>query len=253
LLTACSSNPSSPSSDTTSSAETEQTTETSTETTEPIETEPITVSLEGKNIVWLGSSVTVGAANNNVSMADYLADDTGCKSYKYAVSGTTLVDNDGGSYISRMKNIRKNQKCDYFICQLSTNDATQNKPLGTVSDSFDIDSFDTSTICGAIEYIIAYAKDRWNCPIAFYTNPPYSSDAYQKMVDALLQIQEKWGIYVLDMWNDPDIASMTRRQLAKYMSDSIHPNQAGYQKWWTPLFREFLETTLVQWQADQTA
>ncbi|MGM9680616.1 MAG: SGNH/GDSL hydrolase family protein [Eubacteriales bacterium] len=218
-------------------------------TAEPIPTEPEKVSLEGKTIVWLGSSVTYGSATGGVSMVDYLHESTGCICWKYAVSGTTLVDNNTNSYVSRMKSIRtRPATADYFICQLSTNDATQNKPLGEISDSFDMDDFDTQTVCGAIEYIIAYIKDKYDCPIAFYTGPRYNSAAYQKMVDALLEIQKKWGIYVIDFWNDPDFAALSAREqskwLSKYMADDIHPNALGYEEWWTPVFEEFISTTI---------
>lgn len=50
-----------------------------------------------------------------------------------AVSGTTLVDEDKTSYVSRLKKIDEDST-DLFICQLSTNDASQNKPLGTISE-----------------------------------------------------------------------------------------------------------------------
>ena len=225
---------------------------TSQTTAAPEPTTPQRVSLEGKRIVWLGSSVTYGSATGGKSMVEYLAETTGCRSYKYAVSGTTLVDNDSGSYVSRLKNAARKQgkNCDYFICQLSTNDASQNKPLGTVSESFEMDDFDTQTVCGAIEYIIAFAKKKWNCTIAFYTGPRYNSPAYQKMVDALLEIQKKWNIQVLDFWNDPDFLAMSAREqqqwLAKYMSDDIHPNAKGYEEWWTPAFEEFISTTYGQ-------
>lgn len=46
---------------------------------------------------------------------------------------------------------------DLFICQLSTNDATGRKPLGKIADSRDMNFFDTKTVAGAIEFIIAYA------------------------------------------------------------------------------------------------
>ncbi len=215
----------------------------------PAPTTPEKVSLEGKIIYWLGSSVTYGSANNGRSMVDMLREKAGCQCVKYAVSGTTLVDNDSNSYVSRMKaSSKRTRKADYFICQLSTNDASQNKPLGSVSDSFNMEDFDTKTICGAIEYIIAYAKETWKCPVAFYTGPRYNSASYQAMVDALLQIQEKWGIYVLDFWNDPEFLAMNpaqqRKFLQQYMADDIHPNAKGYEEWWTPAFEEFISTTI---------
>ncbi len=220
-----------------------------TTTAEPKKSEP-EISLEGKTIVWLGSSVTYGHANRGESMAEYLERSAHCISAKYAVSGTTLVDNGDNSYISRMKKIPTDQKCDYFICQLSTNDATQKKPLGKISDSFDIDSFDTSTVCGAIEYVIAYAKERFGCPVAFYTNPPYDSAEYRRMVSSMLKIKEKWGIEVLDLWNNEDLAAMSREErdafLKRNMADSIHPNALGYRRWLTPIFEEFIKKTIVK-------
>ena len=40
-----------------------------------------------------------------------------------------------------MKTLDRSIKADAFVCQLSTNDATQEKPLGRIADGFDIDSF----------------------------------------------------------------------------------------------------------------
>ncbi len=81
------------------------------------------------------------------------------------------------SYIERMRDrLDPKQQVDLFICQLSTNDATRNSPLGEISESRDLESFDVETVCGAIEYIIAYAKETWHCPVMFYTNPKYDSE-----------------------------------------------------------------------------
>ncbi len=107
--------------------------------------------LTGKRIVCLGSSVTYGALAMGVSFADYLGIRDGCEIVKEAVSGTTLVDNGPDSYISRMKRMSVEGPIDLFLCQLSTNDASQAKPLGTVTDSRDIAAFDTGTVAGAIE------------------------------------------------------------------------------------------------------
>lgn len=206
------------------------------------------VSLEGKTIVWVGSSLTYGYANNGISMVDYLEETTHCICAKYAVSGTTLVDKDEESYISRLKKIPSDQKCDYFICQLSTNDATQQLPIGDISDSFDIDSFDTQTVCGAIEYVIAYAKERFDCPIAFYTAPRYWSSPYKKMAAKMLLIKEKWGIELLDLWNNEELMVMSEEDrtafLKHYMADSVHPNELGYKEWLTPIFEEFFKSTI---------
>ncbi len=196
--------------------------------------------LTGKRIVFLGSSVTYGASSKGVSFADYISVRNNCEIIKEAVSGTTLVDNGQSSYIARLKKMDENAAVDFFVCQLSTNDATQNKPLGNVSDSMNMADFDTSTVAGAVEYIIAYAKQTWDCPVLFYTNPQYDSEQYETMVVLLQQIAEKWDIIVIDMWNDADFNVLTEEQRALYMADGIHPTQAGYLEWWTPYIEKYL-------------
>ena len=196
--------------------------------------------LDGKRIAFLGSSVTYGASSKGVSFADYISVRNNCEIIKEAVSGTTLVDNGQSSYISRLKKMDKDAVVDLFVCQLSTNDATQNKPLGNVSESMDLADLDTSTVAGAVEYIIAYAKQTWNCPVLFYTNPKYDSEQYKAMAELLQQIAEKWDITVIDMWNDAEYNVLTGEQRALYMADGIHPTQAGYLEWWTPYIEKYL-------------
>lgn len=199
--------------------------------------------LKNKNIVFLGSSVTYGASSMGVSFADYIGAMNDCNIIKEAVSGTTLVDEGVDSYILRLNKI-DTQNADIFVCQLSTNDATQKKPLGEINNSENINDFDTKTVAGAIEYIIAYAKDKWDCPVVFYTNPKYDSANYQAMVDLLLEIQKKWNIEIIDMWNDVDFNNITDEQKSLYMADSIHPTQAGYLEWWTPVFENKLKEVI---------
>ncbi len=110
--------------------------------------------INGKTVIFLGSSVTFGYGSLGVSFADFLEKTDGITAVKEAVSGTTLVDIKSNSYVSRMKKIDKNIKADAFVCQLSTNDATKEMPLGVISDSFNMNDFDTQTVAGAIEYMM---------------------------------------------------------------------------------------------------
>ena len=158
-----------------------------------------------------------------------------CNVVKEAVSGTTLSTTSPNSYVKRLDKI-KAQSADLFVCQLSTNDASQKKPLGKISDSERMEDFDTDTVAGAMEYIIAYAKDKWNCPVAFYTNPKYDSTEYAAMVELLYQIRDKWGISVIDLWTE--LPEITEEERALYMADAIHPTRAGYLEWWTPVMEK---------------
>ena len=199
--------------------------------------------LSGKTIIFLGSSVTYGSESKGESFVDYLQKRDGIIPIKQALSGTTLVDEDvrgRASYIKRLKTIDKNIKADGFVCQLSTNDATMRKPLGTLSDSYNLNDFNTKTIMGAIEYIIAYARYIWNCPIIFYTGTKYASVRYEKMINVLYDIQRKWDIKIIDLWNDEKMNNISKEEYNLYMVNSIHPSRAGYREWWTPKFEEKL-------------
>ena len=200
--------------------------------------------IRGKTVIFLGSSVTYGSASKGESFADFLEKKDGITAVKEAVSGTTLVDNGEKSYVSRMKTIDQGIVADAFICQLSTNDATKKKPLGIVSDSYSMNDFDTKTVAGAIEYIIAYVKETWNCPVIFYTGTKYDSEYYGKMVDLLLQIQNKWDIGVIDLWNDAEMNAVSSEDYKLYMANGIHPTRAGYRDWWMPKFEEYLYGTI---------
>lgn len=204
----------------------------SVETVEKLNDSP----LDGMNICYLGSSVTYGASSLQESFVEFIAKRNGTTYVKEAVSGTTLVTTGagGGSYVTRMKKIDKNAKFDLFVCQLSTNDASQNKPLGS------IESTDTATVCGAINTIIDYVKLTWNCPVIFYTNAYYESESYSTMVTVVKEIATLKEIGVIDLYTDTAFNDITSEQRSLYMADKIHPTKAGYLEWWTPKMEQYI-------------
>lgn len=195
--------------------------------------------LKGKRIAFLGSSVTYGASSLGTSFVEYLAARNGFSYRKEAVSGTTLVDNGENSYPARMKRMDCAEEFDLFVVQLSTNDATKREPLGEIAGR-NAGNYDTSTVCGAIEYIITYVREAWGCPVVFYTNAYYESENYAAMVAALGQIEAEYGIGVIDLYTDEAFNAITDEQRSLYMADGIHPTKAGYLLWWTPEMEEYL-------------
>ncbi|MBQ3371512.1 MAG: SGNH/GDSL hydrolase family protein [Anaerolineaceae bacterium] len=194
--------------------------------------------LSGKTILWIGSSVTYGAhAGGHYSMVDAIQDrHPALICEKYAISATTLVNTGEDSYVGRLKRIPKSRTPDLIVVQLSTNDATTNKPFGEISDSTDIADFDDSTIAGAIETIIAYARDTFNCPVAFYSGSFCEKENYAEMVQLLLDIQKKWDICVVDLFHNEEMTAIYGSDLYNtYMFDEVHPTRAGYVEWWTPV------------------
>ena len=187
--------------------------------------------LAGGRIAALGSSVFAA----DPAVGEYLAIRFDTELIKEAISGTTLCDINEMSYVSRLKNIDPSAEIDLFVCQLSTNDATKGLDLGAVSDSKDIDSFDTMTVAGALEHIIAYAQTTWNCPFMIVIGSRYESPAYEAMTELVPQLQEKWGIGVIDLWHNEEINDISDDLRAAYIAaDGIHPTTEGYRLWWGP-------------------
>ena len=195
--------------------------------------------LTGKRILFLGSSVTLGTASCGVSFADYIAKRNGCEYQKEAVGGTTLVDGKE-SYLRRLKKVDKNRSFDLFICQLSTNDASQQKPLGRADDKTD------DTVLGAINAIVSYVRETWDCPVVFYTNAYFESDVYGEMVKGLKECSEKEGFGVIDLYTDEDFNAIGEEQRKLFMYDRIHPTKAGYLLWWTPKMEEYINAYLTK-------
>ena len=206
--------------------------------------------LEGKRILFLGSSVTYGSAAQGNSFADYLGKTDGVIVTKEAVSATTLVDEfsilpflmtgNGDSYVTRLQSVDENAEFDAVVVQLSTNDATMKKELGTISEGFEPSGFDTKTVTGAMEFVIWYVQETWDCPVIFYTGSYYESTEYSAMVSRLLELQEKWDIGVIDLYNDAELNSIDTETYDFYMYDKIHPTRAGYLEWWLPAIQAYL-------------
>ena len=198
-----------------------------------------------RELVFLGSSVTFGSAAGGYSMCEYVEETIKCVVSKWAVSGTTLVNNNESSYVSRLnKHIDSKEHCDIFICQLSTNDATHNSPIGEVSSSKNIELFDVNTVAGAIEYIVARVKNKWDCHIAFYTGTYYESERYQEMVKLLHKLKEKWNFEIIDLYNDLQMRNVNTDDYKRYMNDPIHPTKIGYIEWWGPKFVDYISKTV---------
>ena len=200
--------------------------------------------LEGKQILYLGSSITVGYGSINTSYADYIAKRNGTTFVKEAVSGTCLVDDQPDSYVSRLHTVDVNDKFDMFVCQLSTNDFSKFKPIGKVDDA------EPTTVCGAINHIVDYVRKTWGCTVVFYTCHNFHETRYEEMIRDLLEIAKKKKFYVIDLYNDKQFNDITDEQRKLYMADNMHPTKAGYLLWWTPAFECYLNEVATKGNMD---
>lgn len=197
--------------------------------------------LANTRIFYLGSSITYGSATGGVAFGEIIHAVTGNPYRKEAISGTNLAVTGGrtDSYAERVKNFDFTQKPDYLVVQLSTNDFSNNIPKGEVGSGTNPADFNKSTLSGAIEYIIAYAKEQCpTCKVVFYagaTKPSWSKRAdYENYIYGdFAKICEKWDIQPLDIFHT---------QYTSYdffWSDDIHPQAEGYAFGWTPLFVKY--------------
>jgi lysophospholipase L1-like esterase len=195
--------------------------------------------LRGKSVVFLGSSVTVGAFSRGQACADYLARKCGLLILKEAVSGTTLAndEHDGSSYVERLHTIPASAHVDALVCQLSTNDAWKGKSMGAIVEE---GPYDTTTVAGAMQHVVDYARTTWGCPVLFYSGTHFESDVYAQMVELLDELSEVMDVVVIDLYHDEAMRAVSPEDVALYMHDPVHPTKAGYELWWTPKFEEAL-------------
>ncbi|UQS84835.1 SGNH/GDSL hydrolase family protein [Apilactobacillus apisilvae] len=197
--------------------------------------------INGKKMVFLGSSITDGLASKGKSFVDFLNIEHGVNTIKESVSGTTLAGQEDNSYVSRMKsNLNPNEKIDIFACQLSTNDQRKNKHIGEISNSYNLDEFDINTTIGAIEYIVKYVQENWACPMVFYTCLRKPDPGYEFLRNQLFKLQKKWHFAIIDIWNSKAIKIMNHNN-PYFMADDVHPTCAGYRYGWTPIFVKDLD------------
>lgn len=215
------------------------------------ETEALpTSSLKGKKFYFLGSSVTIGFASENEAVADFLAKRNSCVCVKDAISGTTLRQSQAGdnSYVSRLQSgkiLPFETPIDGFVCQLSTNDAWDLAQYGAMiaSKKGDPAEFDPRTTLGAIQYIVAFVRMKWHCPVYFYSGSYYedlNGKNYALLVKYLQQIATQMDFSVIDLFSDPHFNALPEDLYSYFMHDSIHPFKAGYRAWWTPAFEKVL-------------
>ena len=193
-----------------------------------------------ERIAILGSSIALGHSSSEYGVGEYAKELFGVPLTKECVSGTTMSSKAPNSYIERMiKNMDKNEHFDMFICQLSTNDQWWGFEFGEIAKSCDLSDIDSTTITGAIEYIILYVKKTWNLYPVFFTSNRISGDIYKKMVDRLHELEKKYPITVIDLYSDDEFNDISDEERSIYMADSIHPTKEGYVKWWGPVMKKY--------------
>ncbi len=134
---------------------------------------------------------------------------------------------------------------DYVILHGGTNDAWDDAPIGTISDSFEFEDFDLTTYAGGLEATIYQAvKYHPEAAIGYVMNfaMPLKNSGSIPSLDKYFavgkQICEKWNIPYLDLHTTLNAETFDTNI---YTRDFVHPNAAGYNII-APLIGDWMET-----------
>ena len=172
----------------------------------------------------LGSSVTKGYANNDISFVEMLNQrrdqNITFKVIKEAINGTTLANRSKDSYLARLLSFNKDtlKDMDYILVQLSTNDLY-------LKDN-DFDSTDENSTFGAIISLINYVKKNFKAKIVFYTCFIKENKYYEKMILKLNELSKTYDFKIVDFYFDK---TLRNSEFDSLMADSIHPNDKCYE------------------------
>lgn len=213
--------------------------------------------LIGKIAVWDGDSI---CAADNDSLGGWpmrigTANHMDVKSY--AVSGATITSNTSASHwistsIDTIAEVYPN--ADYIIIDGGTNDADQLRDVEGGIGVFDADDFSTEyiaaldkdTFSGALEYVFYKMVTVWKGKHIGYVIPQKMGTGSAAVAGRITffnrarEIAAKWGIPVLDLWNDyyfnwrlsahynPNLTPDGNNEAGNLYRDGQHLTDAGY-------------------------
>lgn len=143
---------------------------------------------------------------------------------------------------------------DYVIMQGGVNDCWAT-PIGAMSNSFNLRSFDNDTFAGALEELFFYAYQHYgNAKFGYIINFRFSDDVgvdylnkMESLVEMAKNICDKWGIPYLDLFHNEELSGklkLNTDERATLIPDNIHPNAAGYEII-TPYINNWMSTVVA--------
>lgn len=194
--------------------------------------------LRGHSALFLGDSICYAADNDfyyNAGWAGRLDAINGMDTLNLSSPGASLSTVWADNRIVAQFDQTTRTDFEFIVMQGVANDASQDTPIGTLSEGFDAE-LDESTVAGGIEGLFREAKRRYpNATLGFiitYPLPLLSSGAYpdiDEYVDLLIAACEKWEIPYLDLYHDKEFYNDVLKVNSNvYLFDGVHPNGAGY-------------------------
>ena len=208
--------------------------------------------LYGKKITCTGNSIT--AATHSVPGHGYveqIADAHGMTVDNHAIWGAIIPQghpraSDGITDIGCIHDTLDdmNTDADIVIMSGSINDCeyySDTNFLGEITGDFSTE-LDLTTFYGALEDMCKKALQKWaGKPIIYVIEHRMTLDNttygqfYLKLHKAITEVMNKWGISIVDLFNDCPSLNYNNGYKAKYTTgDGTHPNYEGYERFYVP-------------------
>ena len=215
-----------------------------------------------KNVIYFGDSITSGwlGSPKGYSWVNYIQNNydlntsvnAGIADYR-----VSTYDDRNKWLVTQVRNHYNDQtQYNFIIMQGGINDMLYGTPIGTMSDSFDVNSFNQNTFIGGLETYISSVVTKWpNARIGYiitYFCPNYTErglkwdyNAHKVYYDATIKVLDKWGIKYLDLFagstEKETYTDFFKVYTREYLPDYLHLNNAGYNKV-SPYIYNFMQT-----------
>lgn len=209
--------------------------------------------LANKILFNFGDSIAAGDGNNGKGYAELFATKHNMICHDFAVGGATLGETSSNNITTQVSTaISKGITPDYILIEGGTNDiAGYNVPKGTLTNDYNVNSFDKTTTAGGLEWIIYTLKTKYpDAKIVFVSVHKMGSRDYSKQVERqgiCVDICKKWSIPIVDIFNRgnlntflPEHHKFTKPTQSQPIGDRTHPNEVGYITFYLPLIYEIL-------------
>lgn len=219
--------------------------------------------LFGKKIVLNGDSICygVGSAGGFISI---IAEQTGCIYDNNAVGGATVSYAEGSTAHIICNDVENMADDADLVCfEGGINDYWANRELGscdTTSKTRFADEVDNTTFIGALESIFRQALEKWvGVPICYViTHSILNTGIEQNTVgytckdyhDAIVTVCNKYGIPYCDLFLESGMNTAIELYKDNFTigsdgtPDGVHPNKAGYTKYYVPKIMDIFEKVI---------
>jgi hypothetical protein len=222
--------------------------------------------LIGKKVVWEGDSIAADNSWNGTGWRARIEEKYNIFGVSYAIGGSTITNNVSGleerhNMAARVdSDVETTESCDYFIFDGGTNDAdrigmivkwvdgsenTKYERLpqssfpakfGTWNDTDFSGEYDKDTFCGALEYFIWKVLSSYKgVRIGYIVAPKMGMTSSLTFFNRLeyfheaMAICKKWGVPVINLWEDSWMNPNMPNQYQKYSDDPSENRTANVQ------------------------